>query len=121
MKKLITVFLTVLAILPIITFAQPNVTESATFPIVNWTSKNTNDPVSIQNGAGTPILIQINVSGAQANANGHGVSVRNCGTTTHINAGSSTICETNDNKNPVTLTSDDNNIPVSGTYQIKTK
>lgn len=119
MKKLITVLLIVSAILPGVLFAQPNQNDQTTFPLTNWISKNSNDPISIQNGAGTRIFIVINVSGGGANA--PGVTVKNCGTTNYIKSGSSTVCETNDNKNPVTLTSESVSVPATGTYQIKTQ
>lgn len=86
------------------------------FPQMNWTSKGSNDPFTIQNGSGTPITIAINVNGGPTNT--PGVNIKNCGNTTHINAGSSAICSTNDANNPVTLTSD-STMPASGTYQIK--
>ena len=117
MKKIIAMLLAASVMIPIVLFAQPN--EAASFPVVNWISKNSNDPISIQNGAGTTILIQINVSGGGASA--PGVTVKNCGTTTSISAGSSTICETSNNKSPVTITSDNPGTPATGTYQIKTK
>jgi hypothetical protein len=94
----------------------PPVPAPSSFPQANWVSKNSSDSFTIQNGAGTPIVIQINVGGSAPNA--AGVNVKNCGETTHINAGSSTICSTNDANNPVTLTSDGNN-SAYGTYQIK--
>ena len=123
MKKLNISALKNMGLILAITFVCANlawsdapVTQVPSFPQANWLSKNSNDPFTIQNGAGTPIVIEINVGGSGPIA--AGVNVKNCGETTHINAGSSTICSTNDATNPVTLTSDGTN-PAAGTYQIK--
>jgi hypothetical protein len=122
MKNLMISSLQKMGVMLTITFGCMNFAWSQTpasspsFPQANWVSKNSSDQFSIQNGAGTPIVIEINVGGSGPNASG--VNIKNCGETTHINAGSSTICSTNDSKNPVTLSSDGNNAAY-GTYQIK--
>lgn len=120
MKKSIIFTLFGLLISPSLLFAQPPATEPSAFPVTNWISKNSSDPVTIQNGAGTPMLIVINVAGG-GSTQSPGVNVKNCGSTAHINAGSSTLCETNDPTNPVTLTSDSGANPATGTYQLKAK
>lgn len=119
MKWLKTIFLAITLLIPALVQAQTSEAEKTTFPIVTWISKSSTDPVTIQNGAGTPIIIMINVFGGGSNA--PGVNVSNCGTTTTIKAGSSTVCETNDSANPVTLSSDSSVSPAKGTYQIKQK
>lgn len=91
----------------------------SSFQEAHWLSKNSSDPFTIQSGTDIEIVIQINVEGTSPTA--AGVDVKNCGNTTHINAGSSTICTTSDPKSPVTLTSDSGNVSASGTYQIKQK
>jgi hypothetical protein len=88
-------------------------TDKTTQPLTHWLSKNVDDPISIQNGAGIQLNIPITVD-----KGGAGVTVKNCGTTTHIDAGSSTMCSTNDSKNPVTLTSDSGTVAATGTYQM---
>ncbi len=80
---------------------------------ISWSSKNSSDSVSIQNGAGIRLNIPITVD-----RGGAGVNVKNCGTTSHIDPGSATMCSTNDPTNPVTLTADSATIPATGTYQI---
>lgn len=124
MKKVTIIALTACLLYSMTTFvfADNNTSNNpnpSSFQEAHWLSKNSSDPFTIQNGAGIDIVIQINVEGSGPNA--AGVDVKNCGTTTHINAGSSAICSTFDPKYPVTLTSDSNNTSASGTYQIKQK
>ena len=97
---------------------MPNASSSAdaSFPLATWVSKSSNDAFTIQNGAGITIVVMITVNGVSPND--PGVNVKNCGTTAHINAGSSAVCTTNDSANPVTLNSDSAK-PATGTYQIK--
>ncbi|MEO8400511.1 MAG: hypothetical protein ABI597_01785 [Gammaproteobacteria bacterium] len=96
-------------------FAQPETSDKILGSLTNWLSKDSTDLVSIQNGTGIHLVITITV-----NRGGAGVSVKNCGTTTHIDAGSSTICSTNDAINPVTLSSESGTSPATGTYLVKT-
>lgn len=121
MKKMIIIS-SIMGLFVAITFLFANLVwpqaSTTFFSQANWLSKNSSDPFTIQNGAGTPIVIQINVGGSSPNSSG--VNVKNCGNTSHINPGSSTICSTNEDNNPVTLTSD-SNYPAYGTYQIKQK
>ncbi len=93
-------------------------TASEPFPTVNWTSKNAAEEVTIQNGTGASLVIQIKVK-SDPTLKLTGVDVKNCGETVHINAGNSAVCTTNDPKNPVTLKSDSMNAPASGEYQTK--
>lgn len=94
-------------------YAEGETTGKTSFAMTNWLSKNLTDPVSIQNGTGFPLIISITVD-----KNSAAVNVKNCGTTTHINPGSSTICMTSDARNPVTMISESGTTPASGTYQI---
>jgi hypothetical protein len=121
MKGKIALSLIVFLALPLLTYGQimETTADKTTFPVTEWISKDATDPVTIQNGAGTPILIVIHVT--SPGANGPGVNVKNCGTTTTIKAGSTTICDTSDAANPVTLTSDSSSLSATGTYQIKQK
>ena len=89
----------------------------AGFPSSPWVSTGPDDNVSVQNGAGISIVVLINVD--RANANSPGATIKNCGTTTHIAAGSSSICTTNDANNPITISSDTSGKRASGSYQIK--
>lgn len=87
------------------------------FPPTSWLSQGSTDSISIQNGSNVPILIVINVAGSEDST--PGVNLKNCGTITHINAGSSAVCASTDASNPVTMTSDTGSKTASGTYQIK--
>src|SRR5579872_930040 len=98
-------------------FAQI-VNEKASFPPVNWVSKNSADTITIQNGTGAAIVIEITVN-STSSSGVRGIVVKNCGATTHIDAGSTGICTTNDPANPVNFNSDSATDPASGTYQIK--
>jgi hypothetical protein len=92
--------------------------DTGSFPVTKWYSKNANDEVVIKNGTGDMLTIFISVDDSDANNQLSGISVDNCGTTQHVDAGSSAICSTVDATNPVTFSSDSTN-PASGTYQIK--
>ena len=96
---------------------ESTIVTNPTFLQTKWISKNSNDPVTIQNGAGISLVISITVNPGPSVA--AGVNVKNCGTTTYIAAGSATVCSTNDPNNPVTLTSDSATTPATGTYQLK--
>ena len=92
----------------------PDTDQKQSFPLTKWMSKNPSDLVTIQNGAGLPIIILISVD-----KNSSSITVKNCGTVTKIEAGSSAVCTTNDASNPVTINSDNPNTPAVGDYQIK--
>lgn len=94
-------------------YAQDS-SDNSTFPQTTWQSKDANDVVTIQNGAGLNIVILITVNKGTSSVN-----VKNCGTVTKIEAGSSAVCTTNDDSNPVALSSDNAAQPAGGTYQIK--
>lgn len=91
--------------------------EKPSFPPVNWVSNGSSDEVTIQNGNGAHLIIQINVIGNQ-DARAPGIDIKNCGKTTHVKAGSSAICTTSDAVDPVTFSSESNDT-ATGTYQIK--
>ena len=116
MRRIAAIIITIILLIPSWSFAQQNGT---TFQSSVWKSKNANDSFTIQNGAGTMLTIVISVDNAGPHADG--VTVSNCGSTTFIKAGSSTVCQTNDSADPVTLTSNSVSLPSSGTYQIKQK
>lgn len=97
--------------------AAPTATSGAESPLVTWMSKGTSDVVTIQNGSGLPLMIQINVNGPVPTAGG--ITIKNCGTTTSIKAGGSAICQSSDAENPVSFSSDSPSTPASGTYQVK--
>lgn len=82
--------------------------------VISWISKNGDEPISIQNGNNIPLILKIVVS-----PGGAGINVKNCGTTVHINPGSSAICKTNEAINPVTFSSDQNTQAATGTYTIQ--
>ena len=85
--------------------------------IISWISKDQTDEVTINNGTATPINITITVAGDPVNKL-PGIHVKNCGKTTHVDAGSSAICGSSDPNNPVSFSAEDTK-GASGTYQIK--
>lgn len=95
-------------------------TSNCGFPMMSWSSKSPTDWVTIQNGNGAAIMVMITVSGSVADHT-PGINVRNCGKTTYLTPGSTAICLTNDDKNPIAFSSESalQNVIVSGTYQIK--
>lgn len=92
----------------------PDSSQKPSFPLTKWISKNPTDFVTIQNGAGLPIIVLISV-----NKNSSSVTVANCGTVTKIEAGSSAVCTTNESTKPITMNSDSPSMPAIGDYQIK--
>lgn len=116
MKKIILSILTIgIALSSAWLYAQ-QASEKSCFPPVSWTTKGTSDVVTIENGTNLALIINIVVQGT---ASSPGINIKNCGTTTHVNAGSMAICANNDSANPVSFSSDNSNQPASGTYQIK--
>jgi len=86
---------------------------------ISWISKNSTDEVTINNGNANKLTITINADKSSNTANTAGVNIKNCGNTTHIDAGSSAVCTTNDASNPVSFSSDSQIYKASGTYVIK--
>lgn len=82
-------------------------------PTINWVSKANSDAVNIANGSGLSLIVSINV-----NKNGAGVNIKNCGSTTHIDAGSIAICSTSDADSQISFSSDVPDKSASGSYQI---
>lgn len=117
MKRILLFLFSISLIIPLFTYADD--ADKSSFPPTQWTSKDSDDHITIQNGAGSSILILINVNSGGPNT--PGVNIDNCGTTKHINSGSSTVCETNDAANPVTITSDSPSNSASGTYQVRVR
>lgn len=109
--------------------AQTTILSSKSFPPVKWVSKGTQDPVTIANGQGEPITIQISVDKTVVvdakNDNKEtvsaGINIKNCGSTTHVDSGSSVICDSADATNPVTFTADSETVIASGNYQVKSQ
>ena len=115
MKKIILGIISlILIVAPCFADTLPDSSQKPSFPLTKWLSKNPTDSVTIQNGAGLPIIILVSVD-----KNSSSVSIKNCGTVTKIEAGSSAVCTTNDATNPVTINSDSPNTPAIGEYQIK--
>jgi hypothetical protein len=115
MKKIILGLIS--SILSAACFAQTTpLTEDQkiSFPLTKWVSKNANDPITIQNGAGLPIVVLINL-----NKDSSSVAIKNCGTVSKIDPGSSAVCTTTDAINPVTITSESASLAAEGDYQIK--
>lgn len=94
-------------------FAQEAPAPSPVFPPVDWTSYNTSDTISVENSTTMVLLLFVSVA-TNNNPNAPGINIQNCGSTSHISAGSSVICPL---KKSVTFTSDGGKI-ASGTYQI---
>lgn len=87
------------------------------FPPKDWTSTSVNDAVTISNGSGMRMMAVITVNGSGKDA--PGATLTNCGDITKIVAGGTAICGINDPRNPLTITTDNVNKPVSGTYQLR--
>lgn len=115
MKKLLIIGLSITAIATShFSNAQPTTNNSSTSSNIHWVSKSTQDPVTIANGNGVSIVVEILVD-----KTGSGINLKNCGMTTHVDAGSSAICSNTDSSNSVSFTSDSMDKPAMGTYQIK--
>lgn len=100
-------------------YAQAVPPASVVNPPTPWVSKNSTDEVTINNGNGNKLTITINVDKNANATNPAGVNIKNCGDTTHIDAGSSAVCTTSDSGNPVTFSSDSPTVKVTGNYIIK--
>jgi len=112
MKKiLLAVLLVFSSIYTVLSYADDTNLESS---LVHWISKDGNDTVSIQNGSGLTLTINIHV-----NSGGAGINIVNCGSTFHVNAGSTVLCSSNDPSSTVSFTSDASDVPATGTYLIK--
>jgi hypothetical protein len=104
-------------------FATPAITEKKpTFAPVTWVSSTPSDIITINNGIGGPIAIFIQVDARDMMGNPmEGINVKNCGTTSHVNAGSSAICYTTSANNPVSFSADGRSSDkfARGTYQVE--
>lgn len=116
-----------LASLSLSTIAATNTVRSNFAPL-NWTSANAKDVITVQNNVPNRVVkLQVFVSQISVGNNypPPGVNIQNCGSTTHINPGSSAICDltaTPENKNPVvTFSSDSEDTlnPANGVYQVQ--
>lgn len=88
------------------------------FPQKNWSSSGSNDQVVISNGSGMRMMVVITVDG-NPGLDAPGAALTNCGDITKIPAGGTAICGINDPRNPLTITTDNVNKRVSGTYQLR--
>ena len=102
-----------LLLLPLQVFAD-DAPDKSVSSAISWTSVNTDDVITIQNGNGIPLTIIITVSGK-----GSPIKVKNCGTTGVVQPGSTAICTSTDASTPVSFADDNNDKPANGTYQIK--
>lgn len=82
--------------------------------LASWSSKDNSDTVTVQNGTGLQLIISISVD-----KKGVGINIKNCGTTNHIDAGSTAVCASRDPANPVNFSSDTGEKEAMGTYEIK--
>jgi hypothetical protein len=96
----------------------PNNTPATSFPLMRWISRNSSDPIIINNGNASNLYIQITVN---SDAPAAGLIIQNCGTTTAIRVGSVAICTSTTASGPISFHSDSDHIPASGTYQILLK
>lgn len=112
MNKIIVVMITSIFLI-CLAYAQVQEQSSLTEP-QNWISKNTNDTVTINNGPSLPVQVTIVVDKPSA-----GINLKNCGTTSHVDAGSTALCASQDASNPISFTSDSGDQPATGHYQIK--
>jgi hypothetical protein len=97
------------------TFAE--ITINNPTRIVHWITKNSAQPITVQNGTGAYLIVVITVDDLEPNS--PGIHIKNCGTTTHVDSGSSVICATRDSANPVTFVSDTVNKTASGVYHVE--
>lgn len=88
--------------------------------LINWVSQDSSQEVTIQNGTAAALTVQINVID-NVSSDAPGINIKNCGTTTHADAGTTVICRTNDPHNPITFSSDSPTVQATGTYQITSK
>lgn len=104
-------------------FASSTMTVSkSSFPSVSWSSKDSTDVTTINNGSDAPIAIFIQVQGKDTSGNlNDGINIKNCGKISHVNAGSSVVCVNSDANNPVSFSADGTpeNRYAYGIYQVK--
>lgn len=118
--------------LSLIGYAYAQTSVIATIPTVNapvrWASANSSEETTINNGNGNKLTITIVVDKIPTgnpslpnalNPKSPGINVKNCGDTRHVDAGSSTVCTTQDAVNPVSFSSDSPTDKATGTYTIK--
>lgn len=93
-----------------------NVPNAESSQYIRWTSKSASDVISFQNGTGATLVIQITVDN---NLDKTGININNCGTTSHVDSGSTVICVTRDSRSPVYFVTDNPNRAVSGLYVVQ--
>ena len=92
---------------------QDQIEPTPTLSAVDWTSMNTSNKITVANTTQTKLLLFISVS-TMNNPNAPGINIQNCGSVSHITAGSSVICPL---KAIVTFSSDGGKIAY-GSYQV---
>lgn len=103
---------------------QYSASARASFSPQSWTSENSSDVVTIQSSVGDTYFyaVQIYVSktilGVPSTPS-TGVNVKNCGNVTHINPGSSAICQISNNNPTVTFSSDKADQAATGVFQVE--
>lgn len=124
MKRISFIVLLISACVSFVAFAQPIIAQKE-FPPVRWLSKGTFDMVKIDNPNNQALIIQIavdkiiTVEGAAKDTVSAGINLKNCGNTTHLDPGSSVICNTSDSVNPVQFGSDSEQKLATGSYQVQ--
>lgn len=120
MKKLTLIALLSAAILNV-AFAEPAKKKMGFAPL-SWSSNNTKDMINIQGGSGfgTYYLVQIYVSNMYngTGPNPSGINIKNCGTITHINPGSTALCLLSYTNAVISFSSDSDEIAAYGLFQI---
>lgn len=121
-ERLLMIFLAMTVLIPGIIYAQVYnvggipVNNTLNPFVIKWSSQSPADIVSFQNGTGAALVIQIMVDN---NPTRTGINLTNCGTTSHVDAGSTVVCVTRDARSPVSFVTDNATQPVSGTYIVQ--
>lgn len=111
MNRIIAVIVTSIFLI-CLAYAQAQDQQSMTEP-QKWISKSSNDTVTISNSTGLQVQVTIVVDKP-----GSGINLKNCGNTSHVDAGSTVVCLSQDPNNQINFTSDSGS-PATGTYQMK--
>jgi len=112
MNRVIAVIVTSIFLI-CLAYAQEQNQPSLTAP-QKWISKTSNDTVTINNSAGVQLQVTIVVDKP-----GSGINLKNCGNTSHVDAGSTAVCLSQDPNNQINFTADSSAQPATGHYQMK--
>lgn len=89
------------------------------FNPVQWTSANTQDYVGIEGPTEGSYFFSVQITASRGDHYPRtGVNVRNCGSITHINPGSTVICMLHTANPLIVFSSDRNDLSASGDFQI---